>query len=76
MSHVEALTERIRAQPLHDMLWSGLAPASGLCGLCRGSGHLMCYQDGNREFWECPACGGVGARALFGKPTIKMRNIK
>jgi hypothetical protein len=48
-----------------DRFFHTLTPADGLCNLCRGSGTLVCFQDGNREFWECPACKGIGARKVF-----------
>lgn len=72
----EEITQRLGILSAHDTLWCGIAPADGLCSLCRGAGSLMCYQDGKREFWECPACSGVGARVLFGRPTVTMRAVK
>ena len=66
----KAITERIGITSPAEKLWSMLTPCDGLCRLCGGSGNLLCYQDGNREFWVCPACGGVGARALFSRPKI------
>lgn len=65
------VTERCSNIPLAERLWSLLTSANGLCRLCSGSGHLFCYQDGQREFWPCPACGGVGARAVFSRPEIR-----
>jgi hypothetical protein len=66
----EAITERLSKVSQAEKVWALITPCSGLCRLCGGSGHLLCYQDGKREFWQCPACGGVGARALFAAPTI------
>lgn len=76
MSTLEELTARLNAISLPDRLVGLLTPASGLCNLCRGSGHLLCYQDGEREFWKCPACGGNGARALYSPPTIHAHAMK
>lgn len=61
----ERIIARVAAPSLAERLWGMLTPATGLCSLCQGSGSLMCFQDGDSEFWDCPACGGAGARALF-----------
>lgn len=45
---------------------------SGLCNVCRGSGHFLAWTAGKPEFWPCPCCGGAGARAMFG-PAIWQR---
>ena len=66
----EVITERIDITSLAEKLWGMLTPCDGLCRLCGGSGHLFCYQNGKREFWDCPACGGIGARALFSRPEV------
>ncbi len=42
----------------------------GLCRTCNGSGSIWTPQD---EWWPCPACGGAGARFLFGPPEYVMR---
>lgn len=67
----KAITARLSTITLGEKLWTLLMPCGGLCSLCGGSGHLLCHQDGKREFWDCPACGGVGARALFSRPVIR-----
>ena len=36
------------------------------CKLCAGTGALTCLQGDKREWWDCPACGGAGARVVFG----------
>ena len=41
--------------------------APGLCLTCRGAGSLY---TSHLEWWTCPACGGAGARFLFGPPII------
>jgi hypothetical protein len=41
-----------------------------ICKLCGGAGNLFCHQDGRREWWPCPACGGAGARLQFAPPSI------
>lgn len=41
-----------------------------LCGLCKGSGNFFCTQDGAREWWTCPACGGAGVRIMYGPAVI------
>jgi hypothetical protein len=61
-----ALDHSTPAERLADMIMT----AGGLCGLCHGSGHLMCHHDGKREFWRCPACLGAGVRAPVGPPMI------
>lgn len=66
----EAITERASNIAMNEKLCALLTPRDGLCRLCGGSGHLLCYQDGQREFWPCPACGGVGSRVLYSAPTI------
>lgn len=76
MPTTETLTDHIIATPATEKLWGLLTPADGLCQLCRGSGHLMCFQDGRREFWDCPACGGAGARALFAQPAYRVQAMK
>lgn len=67
------LTERLNPIPASDKLASLLTPADGLCRLCHGSGHLLCYQDGKREFWTCPACNGFGARKRFAPTEYRTR---
>lgn len=66
----DRLTANLSTDTVAERFWCVITPASGLCSLCRGSGSLMCFQDGAREFWTCPACGGAGARALFAPRTI------
>lgn len=34
-----------------------------ICRTCNGSGHLYTHPA---EWWPCPACGGAGARVMFG----------
>jgi hypothetical protein len=45
------------------------------CALCFGSGNLMCSQNGQREWWPCVACGGSGARVIYGPPTIRVHAL-
>jgi ribosomal protein L37AE/L43A len=47
-----------------------------LCPTCPGSGHLLTYHRGVREFWSCPACGGAGVRVMYGPPTINIHRLK
>jgi hypothetical protein len=54
-----------------ERLFARIVSCGGLCNLCGGAGNLMCHQDGKREFWTCPACGGAGCRTMYSKPTIK-----
>jgi len=70
-----AITARLRNPEPGELLAELLTPCDGLCRLCQGSGHLMCHQDGKREFWQCPACGGFGARALFAPPVVQRRFV-
>lgn len=65
------LIERVTSTPPSERLWGLLTGADGLCQLCRGSGSLICFQAGRREFWDCPACAGVGARKVFSLPKYK-----
>ena len=64
----EAITARVSRLGWADKMVGALNPCDGLCSLCGGSGHLLCYQDGTREFWPCPACAGTGCRSMFGRP--------
>ena len=41
-----------------------------LCKLCHGSGNLFCIQNGKMEWWPCPACGGAGARIMYGSAVL------
>ena len=69
-----ALTARLDQSTWADKIVMALNPADGLCSLCRGSGHLMCWQEGVREFWDCPACGGAGCRTMHGKPVYNVKS--
>lgn len=42
--------------------------AGKLCRLCLGAGRFFCMQDGQREWYACPACGGAGVRVLSSAP--------
>lgn len=68
----QAIVAALRHQrtDLRTRLWQPLNPGDGLCSLCGGSGTLMCWQAGQPEFWDCPACGGGGARAQFAPRNI------
>ena len=72
----DAITARLDRTPPAMKMHGLIAPADGLCSLCGGSGHLMCHQDGKREFWTCPACKGQGARRVFGPREVRMRHAK
>lgn len=41
------------------------------CHLCHGAGSLFCMQ-GSAEWYECPACGGAGVRAMVGPRVIEV----
>lgn len=43
-----------------------------ICRLCRGTGSLFCMQ-GKPEFYQCPACGGAGARVMYGPKVIEVK---
>lgn len=40
------------------------------CTVCPGSGYLLHSHRGKWEWWPCPACGGAGARIVYGPPTF------
>jgi hypothetical protein len=44
-----------------------------ICALCRGAGSRFCMQNGEREWWDCQACGGTGVRVQFGPALIVPR---
>lgn len=44
-----------------------------LCALCRGSQNLVCFPGGKPEWWQCPACGGAGARTMMQPATVHVR---
>jgi DnaJ-class molecular chaperone len=44
---------------------TGAARDPGLCKTCHGSGTILTVTD-TLEFWPCPACGGAGARFMYG----------
>lgn len=46
------------------------------CQLCAGFGSKFCIQNGNKEWWDCPACGGAGTRIVCAPATIQMHKIK
>ena len=43
-----------------------------LCKLCGGRQHLLCMQAVKLEWWDCPACGGAGVRALGAPATLRL----
>lgn len=47
-----------------------------LCTLCHGNGSLFTVQNGSREWWTCPACGGAGVRVLHGPAHIRIHEPK
>lgn len=47
-----------------------------ICKLCRGSGSLVCFDEGKPIWWECPCCGGMGCKALNGPDIIKIHKEK